>query len=95
MHNVSVQKSEDLSAAVKSALESLLGRALEPGEEVSIMTFRPHAAPQGSERDDLAKRLRAQMDEMAGRSGGASEQELDEILDEAMRSARPDYRRVK
>ena len=59
------------------------------------MAFRPHPAPQGSERDELAKRLREQMDEMAGRAGEASDQEVDELLDEAMRSARPRYRRVK
>ena len=95
MQNVSIQKAEDLSAAVKSALESLLGRSLEADEEVSVMAFRPHEAPQGPVRDQLAQRLNQQMDAMAGRVKDASDDELDEILDDAMRSARPGYRPIK
>ncbi len=95
MQNVSIQKAEDLSAAVKSALESLLGRPLQPDEEVSVMAFRPHEAPQGPVRNQLAQRLNEQMDAMAERVKDAPEDELDEILDDAMRSARPGYRPIK
>ncbi len=95
MNNVSIQKAENLSAAVKSALESLLGRSLEAGEEVSVMAFRPHEAPQGSVRAQLAQQLRDQMDDMAQRAADASDEELDEILDEGMRSVRPGYRSIK
>jgi hypothetical protein len=91
MQNVSIQKAEDLSAAVKSALESLLGRPLEADEEVSVMAFRPHEAPQGPVRDQLARQLNEQMDAMADRAKEAPDDELDEILDDAMRSARPGY----
>jgi len=95
MQNVAIQKAEDLSAAVKSALESLLGRPLEADEEVSVMAFRPHEAPQGTVRDQLAQRLSEQMDAMADKTNDASDNELDEILDDAMRSARPGYRPIK
>ena len=95
MQNISIQKTEDLSNAVRSALESLLGRPLEAGEEISIMAFRPHEAPQGPVRDQFAQRLRDQLDAMAERAKDASDDELDEILDDAMRSARPGYRSIK
>ena len=95
MQNVSIQKAEDLSKTVKSALESLLGRTLEADEEISIMAYRPHEAPQGPVRDQLAQSLTEQMDHMAERVKNASDDELDEILDEGMRSARPDYRPIK
>jgi len=95
MQNVSIQKAEDLSAAVKSALESLLARPLEADEEVSVMAFRPHEAPQGPVRDQLAHRLNEQMDAMADRAKQAPDDELDGILDDAMRSARPSYRSIK
>ena len=94
MQNVSIQRAEDLSQAVKSALESLLGRTLEADEEISIMAYRPHEAPRGAMRDQLAQSLKEQMDEMAERAKDAPD-ELDEILDEGMRSARPDYRWIK
>ena len=79
----------------QSALESLLGRTLEADEEISIMAYRPHEAPQGPTRDQLAQSLNQQVDEMAERVKDAPDDELDEILDEGMRSARPDYRRIK
>ena len=80
---------------MKSALESLLGRPLEADEEVSVMAFRPHEAPQGLVRDQLAQRLNEQMDAMADRVKDAPDDELDEILDDAMRSARPGYQPIK
>jgi uncharacterized protein (DUF2336 family) len=95
MQNLSIQKADDLSPAVKSALESLLGRSLEPGEEVSVMAFRPHEAPEPAVRKQLAQRLAKQTDETAERGKEVSEAEQDEILDEAMRSVRPGYRRVE
>lgn len=95
MQNISIQKTEDLSTAVRAALESLLGRALEADEEISIMAFRPHEAAQGPVREQLAQRLNEQMDAMAERASDASDDELDEILDDAMRSTRPAYRPVK
>ena len=58
MQNVSIQRAEDLSQAVRSALESLLGRTLEADEEISIMAYRPHEVPQGPMRDQLAQILK-------------------------------------
>ena len=95
MENVSIQKAENLSPSVKAALESLLGRPLEPGEEVSVMAFHPHEAPQGSVRKQLAEQLSQQLDEMQRRADDASGEELDEVLEEGMRVVRPRYRPVK
>ena len=92
MQNVSIQKAGDLSAEVKSAVESLLGRRLEADEEISIMAFRSHEAPRGAAREELVERLSGMMDTMAQRTREASNEELDEVLDDAMRSVRPGYR---
>ena len=92
MQNISIQKAEFLSAEVKSALESLLGRPLEEGEEISVLAFRSHKAPQAAVRQELGERLTDMMDTMAQRVQQAPDEELDEILDDAMRSARPGYR---
>ncbi len=80
---------------MKPALELLLGRSLEADEEISVMAFRPHEAPQGPARKQLAQQLKDQMDAMAQRAADASDEELDEILDEGMRSVRPGYRPIK
>ena len=95
MQNVCIRKAEDLSESVKAALESLLGRTLEADEEISIMVYRPLDLLQDPIRDRLVQSFNEQMNALAGRVRDASDDELDEILDEAMRSARPGYRPIK
>ena len=95
MQNLTIQRANDLAPNVKSALEALLGRALENGEEISVMAFRPHSAPSSAERGECVERLVNQMNDMADRVRDASDEELNEVLDEAMRSVRPGYRSVK
>ena len=91
MQNVSIQRAGELSAGLKSAVEALLGRPLEPDEEVSVMAFRPHEAPSKLDRQEISHRLKQHMDKMAERVKDVPEEELDDILDEAMRSVRPGY----
>jgi hypothetical protein len=95
MQNVRIRKAEDLSESVKAALESLLGRTLEADEEISIMVDRPHNLLRDPIRDRLVQSLNEQMNALTGRVKDASDDELDEILDEGMRSARPGYRPIK
>ena len=95
MENVSIHKASDLSPEAKSAIELLLGRAIEADEEISVMALRPHPAPQGPVRQVLARKLESLMDRMADRVKDVPESEVDEILDEAMRSVRPGYVRRK
>jgi hypothetical protein len=95
MQNVRIRKAEDLSESVKAALESLLGRTLKADEEISVMVYRPHDLLRDPIRDRLVQSLNEQMNALAGRVKDASDDELDEILDEGMRSARPAYRPIK
>lgn len=95
MADVTVQKAENLTPAVRSALESLLGRPLAAAEEISVMALRSHQAPRGAARNQLAQELKRQMDKMSQRARDASDEELDAILDEGMSSVRPSYRPVK
>ena len=95
MQNVRIRKAGDLSESVKPALESLPGGTLEADEEISIMVYRPHDLLRDPIRDRLVQSLNEQMNALTGRVKDASDDELDEILDEGMRSARPGYRPIK
>jgi hypothetical protein len=95
MQNVRIRKAGDLSESVKPALESLPGGTLEADEEISIMVYRPHDLLRDPTRDRLVQSLNEQMNALAGRVNDASDDELDEMLDAAMRSARPGYRPIK
>jgi len=95
MQNISIQKASQLPEEVKSAVEHLLGRPIDADEEVSVMAFRAHDAPAKRARQKIARNLQAHMDKMTSRVKGVPEKEIDNILDEAMRSVRPGYTRRK
>ena len=95
MEQSSLYKARALSPPVRSALEQLLGRALRDNEAISVRAYQPHEAPSQLQQRAIAGELRryfAKIDEKT-KDIPASEQE--EILDEAIRSVRPDYRSTR
>ncbi len=77
-------KASELAPDVRQAVESLLGRPLQPEEHVSVMVYLPHKAPTGPERAELAHRLKERMDKTAAKVKNVPESELDELIDEAV-----------
>lgn len=81
----------DLSPEQKTALEQLLGRRVEDGEAVSVRTFEP-AVISIAQKSAIAEELRKYFAEVDAARKPVSEEEAEEILNEAMRSVRPGYR---
>ena len=92
MPNVLIHKASELKAETRVALEAELGRSLQDDEEVSIMTFVPHAAPTGEARTEAGRKLQDHFHRIDQEKKGAPEEETEEALDEALRSVRPGYR---
>jgi hypothetical protein len=65
---------------------------LQDNEEVSIMAFVPHEAPKGETRREAARRLGDYLKRIDEKTKGLPEAEMEEVLDEAIRSVRPGYR---
>jgi thiamine biosynthesis lipoprotein ApbE len=82
---------KDLSPDQKMAVESLLGRPVSEQETVSVQAFEP-AAISGQRRQEIAEALRQYFAEVDAKRQPVSAEEADDILNEAMRSTRPDYR---
>ena len=76
----------------REALESEFGRRFQDDEEVSIMAFRPHEVPADEARLQAAARLKQHFERMDERTKDIPEEEVDDIVIEAMRSVRPGYR---
>ena len=91
----SLHSARNLSPAVRQALESLLGRALNDEESISVRTYEPHEAPGAEARRAAVRGLERYFAEMDARRESVSEKELDEALDEALRSVRPGYTPVR
>ncbi|HEY7392398.1 MAG TPA: hypothetical protein VH640_28015 [Bryobacteraceae bacterium] len=79
-----LHKVSDLPPDVRQAVGRLLGRPLEPEEHISVMVYRPHKAPAGRERAELARRLQERIDKTATRLEDVPDTELDALIDEAV-----------
>ena len=92
MPSLLIHRASELKSETRAALEAELGRSLQDDEEVSIMTFVPHAAPTGQAHLDAGRNLQNHLNRIDQKLNGASPQEIEESLDEAIRNVRPGYR---
>jgi hypothetical protein len=81
----------DLSPGQKAALETLLGRPVLDGEAVSIRTFEP-ATVSHQRKLEIANELREYFAEVDASRRPVSDEETEDIINEAMGSVRPGYR---
>ena len=82
---------EDLSPDQMAAVETLLGRRVQAGEAVSVRTFEPVSISH-QRRLEIADELRKYFAEVDASRKPVSDEEAEEIINEAMRSVRPGYR---
>ena len=89
---------KDLSPEERRAVENLLGRPVAEDEFVSIKGLRPSAIipPQLSpdERKEAIEKLRQYFAKVDAQRSPVSQAEEEEIINEALRSTRSDYRPI-
>ena len=84
MQNVSTTKASELPQSLKSAVEQLLGRAIDADEEVSIAAVPPQQIPPAANREVMAEKLEAFLNRRAAKVGNTSDEELDAAVDAAV-----------
>ncbi len=87
-----IHKAKDLSLDEKRAVEALLGRALSEEEEISI---RALPAPEGlspERRKQIVAALEAHFAKVNAQRQPLSGEQADDIINEALRSTRAQYR---
>ena len=89
-----LHKASDLSAHQKTALGSLLGRAISDRETVSLRVFESPTVSDERRQEVLAG-LEAYFARIDAKRPPISEEEAEAIIDEALRSTRPNYRPVR
>jgi len=82
----------DLPPDAREALERLLGRPISQDERISILTYKRDEAPPAEVKEAALSELWARIDE---KLSAVPDVEMDEIVDEAMRSVRPGYRSIR
>ena len=91
MPDVLIHKASELRPETRAAVEAELGRSLQDGEEVSIMAFATHEAPTGEARAEAARTLEDHLRRIDHATKGVPEKDLEDTLNEALRSVRPGY----
>jgi lipoate-protein ligase A len=89
---------KDLSPEQRQAVESLLGRPVAMDESVIVKSVRSSATspPQLSqqEREEALEKLRQYFAKVDAQRKPINEADEDEIINEALRSTRPNYRPI-
>jgi hypothetical protein len=88
MGNIAIHKANELPSDALRVVERVLGRVLEPDEEVSIMAFSPHDAPTGEARQKLARQLEDRITRTAESVRQVSDDEQEAAIDEALNHIR-------
>ncbi len=87
-----IYKAKDLSPDQKMALESLLGRAISEQEEISIRMLQPPPGVSPERRQEILGALRAYFAQVDAQRQPVSREQAEDIINEALRSTRPEYR---
>jgi hypothetical protein len=88
MGNIAIHRANELPSDARLVVERVLGRALRPEEEVSIMAFSPHDAPTGEERQQLAQQLEDRIARTSESARQISDSEQEAAIDEAVSHVR-------
>ncbi len=91
MPDVLVHKARELKPQTRAAIEAELGRALRDDEEVSIAASAVEETSTGGSRPAALRRLEAHYARMDEKTKDIPEEEIEQILLEAIRSVRPGY----
>ncbi len=95
MPSVLIHKASELKPQMRAAVEAELQRSLRDDEEVSIMAFEPHEAPTGEVRQKAARALQEHLSQIDKKTKDIPDNEMEDVLNEALRSVRPGYRERK
>lgn len=86
-----IHKAKDLSPSQKSAVESLLGRPVAAQESISVRALPQTREVSPERRDEIIQRMNQHFSQVDAQRREASPEEAADVLDEALRSARPGY----
>jgi hypothetical protein len=89
-----IRNSKTLSPEEKAAIESLLGRQLLESEDISVRAFEP-APVSEQRRREIAEEMRKYFAEVDANRKNVTDDEAEEIINEALLSTRPTYRPIR
>ena len=89
-----IRNAKDLMPNQKALIEGLLGRRILEGEAVSIRAFEPPALSD-ERRFEIASELKKYFAEVDANRKAVPDEEVEETIDEALRSTRSSYSPIR
>ncbi len=86
---------KDLSPGQKLAIESLIGHPLSEQDHISVRRFRPSPQISNGRREEILRNLEAHFARVDSHREPVSAEEAARVINEALRSTRPNYRPVR
>jgi len=90
-----IHKTKDLSPDQRTVIEGLLGRPLSEQEEISLHVLPPSKEISPERRQETLDGLNSYFAHIDAKRKPVSEEEENEIINEALRSTRPNYRPIR
>ncbi len=87
-----IHKGKDLSPEERVALERLVGRAISDQEDISVRVLQTSEEVSAKQRREVVEKLNTYFAQVDAQRKRVAADQANEIIDEALRSARPGYR---
>lgn len=88
MHNIVIQRADEMPPPLKAAVEQMLGRLIDADEEISILASPPQQAAPHESKASAVRTLEALLDRRAAKVDDIPEDEINALIDEAVSQAR-------
>jgi len=88
MQTISVRRANELGNAARSAVESLLGRKVADEEHITVMAYPTEPAEGEPDHKAAVRDLIDDLDTMAASASHVPDEEMDALIDEAIRHVR-------
>ena len=90
-----IHKAKDLSPDQRTVIESLVGRSISDQEEISLRVLQPPKDISPERRQEILDGLNSYFARIDAQRKPVSDEEAEEIINEAIRATRPNYRPVR
>ena len=88
MQTISVRRADELGDAARSVVESLLGRRVADEEHITVMAYPAQPVEGEPDRKAAVRDLIEDLDSMAAGASQIPDEEMDALIDEAIRHVR-------
>jgi hypothetical protein len=90
-----IHRAKDLSPDQRLTIERLIGQTLSEQDNISVRKLSPPAHLSPERRQQILNDLQAYFSQIDAQRQPMSDDEADELINEALRSTRPNYRPVR